>query len=78
MRGPMIGLFVGYRHISKKSYANWFAGLDWKTAFTKMTRSYQADLQSGDDKRYQDHMLTLKVGWMFPFFGRSSDKIYYY
>ena len=78
MRGPMTGLFLGYRHISKKSYANWFAGIDWKVAFTKMTRDFQADLMGGDDKRYTDHMLTLKIGWMFPFFGRSADKIYYY
>ncbi len=78
MRGPMTGLFLGYRHISKKSYANWFVGIDWKIAWTKMTRNYQADLQGGDDTRYTDHMLTLKVGWMFPFFGRSADKIYYY
>lgn len=78
MRGPMSGLFLGYRHLSKKTYANWFAGIDWKVAWTKMTRDYQADLQSGDSKRYTDHMLTLKVGWMFPFFGRSSDRIYYY
>ena len=78
MRGPMAGLFVGYRHISKKAYANWFAGLQWNTAWTKMTRKYQFDLMGGDNKRYTDHMLTLKIGWMFPFFGRSSDKIYYY
>jgi len=78
MRGPMTGLFLGYRHISKKTYANWFAGIDWKIAFTKMTRKYQADLMGGDDTRYTDHMITLKVGWMFPFFGRSSDKLYYY
>ncbi|MBO6117851.1 MAG: hypothetical protein J6P44_04820 [Bacteroidales bacterium] len=78
MRGPMAGLFVGYRHISKKTYANWFAGLQWNTAWTKLTRDYLFDLRSGDDKRYTDHMLTLKVGWMFPFFGRSADKIYYF
>jgi hypothetical protein len=78
MRGPMTGLFLGYRHISKKTYANWFAGIDWKVAFTKMTRKYQADLMGGDNTRYTDHMITLKVGWMFPFFGRSSDKIYYF
>ncbi|MGP1514559.1 MAG: hypothetical protein ACTTJH_01215 [Bacteroidales bacterium] len=78
MRGPMTGLFIGYRHISKSSYANWFAGIDWKIAFTKMTRDFQADLKGGDSKLYTDHMITIKIGWMFPFFGRSADKIYYY
>ncbi|MBP3254449.1 MAG: hypothetical protein J6M30_08075 [Bacteroidales bacterium] len=78
MRGPMAGMFIGYRHISKKSYANWFAGVQYSLAFTKMTRKYQFDLMSGDNKRYTDRMLTFKVGWMFPFFKRAADKIYYF
>lgn len=78
MRGPMAGLFLGYRHISKKAYANWYAGVHYNIAWTKMTRDYQFDLMSGDNTRYTDHMITLKIGWMFPFFGRSSNKIYYY
>ncbi|MCF0210886.1 MAG: hypothetical protein HUK18_06220 [Bacteroidales bacterium] len=78
MRGPMASIMVGYMHISKKTYANWYVGAQLYYASTKMTRKYQFDLMSGDDKRYNDYMLTLKLGWMFPFFGRKADKIYYY
>jgi hypothetical protein len=78
MRGPLASCFLGYLHMSKKSYANWYVGAQFYTCWTKMTRKYQFDLRRGDDKRYTDYMLTLKLGWMFPFFGRSSDKIYYF
>ncbi|MBR1769219.1 MAG: hypothetical protein IJ748_02040 [Bacteroidales bacterium] len=78
MRGPMASLFLGYMHLSKRTYANWYAGLQLYMAKTKMTRKYQFDIMGGDDKRYTDYMLSLKIGWMFPFFGRSADKIYFY
>lgn len=78
MRGPMASIMLGYMHISKKTYANWYAGIQFYSAWTKMTRDYQFDLMSGDDKTYTDYMLTLKLGWMFPFFGRKADKIYFY
>ena len=42
-----------------------------------MTRDYQFDLRGGDDNVYYDRMLTIKFGWMFPFFGRKADKIYF-
>ncbi|MCQ2326747.1 MAG: hypothetical protein MJZ71_04220 [Bacteroidales bacterium] len=78
MRGPMASIFLGYMNLSKKTYANWYAGVQFNSAWTKMTRDYQFDLMSGDDKLYTDYMLTLKVGWMIPFFGRSADKIYFF
>lgn len=77
MRGPMVSAFLGYIHMSKKKYINFYAGIQFDNAFTKMTRKYQFDLHSGDDKLYTDQMLTLKIGWMFPFFGRKADKIYF-
>lgn len=77
MRGPMLTTFVGYIHMSKNSFANFFIGVQMDNAWTKMTREYQFDLKGGDDKLYHDGMFTLKVGWMFPFFGRDADKIYF-
>ncbi|MCH3924755.1 MAG: hypothetical protein LKE30_07560 [Bacteroidales bacterium] len=78
MRGPMVSSMIGYMHISKKSYANWYVGAQFYAAFTKMSRKYQFDLMSGDNTLHHDYMLSLKLGWMFPFFGRSADKIYFY
>ena len=77
MFGPMLSSFVGYVHMSKKSFANFFVGLRFDNAWTKMTRDYQFDLRGGDDNVYYDRMLTIKFGWMFPFFGRKADKIYF-
>ena len=74
----MASVFLGYIHLSKKTYANWYAGVQGYMARTKMSRKYQFDLMSGDDKRYTDYMLSAKVGWIFPFFGRKADKIYFY
>ncbi len=78
MRGYMLSLFFGYTHMSKKNYANWYAGVQGYMARTKMSRKYQFDLMSGDNNTYTDYMLTLKLGWMFPFFGRKADKIYFF
>ncbi len=78
MRGFMLSGFIGYMHMSKKNFLNFYAGIEFNQAWTKMTRNYQFDLKSGDNKLYQDRMLTLKFGWMFPFFGRDTDKVYYY
>ncbi len=77
MRGAMASVFIGYIQMSKKNFANFYLGVQIDNAFTKMTREYQFDLRRGDDKIYHDGMLTLKIGWMFPFYGRDADKIYY-
>lgn len=77
MRGVMVSGFLGYIHMSKKNFANFYVGLQVDNAWTKMTRKYQFDLRGGDNKLYYDGMFTLKIGWMFPFYGRDADKIYY-
>ncbi len=77
MRGAMISGFLGYIHMSKKNFANFYLGVQMDNAWTKMTRVYQFDLRGGDNKLYYDGMFTLKIGWMFPFYGRDADKIYY-
>ncbi|MBP1630407.1 MAG: hypothetical protein H6Q15_1300 [Bacteroidetes bacterium] len=78
MRGFMLAGFIGYIHMSKKNFTNFYLGLEFNQAWTKMTREYQFDMRSGDNNIYQDRMWTVKLGWMFPFYGRDSDKVYYY
>jgi hypothetical protein len=63
--------------MSKKNFANFYLGVQVDNSWTKMTRDYQFDLRRGDNNLYYDGMLTFKIGWMFPFYGRSADKIYY-
>lgn len=78
MRGLITSAFVGYMHMSKKNFLNFYLGVEFNQAWTRMTRDYQFDLKSGDNTIYQDRMFSFKFGWMFPFFGRDSDKVYYY
>lgn len=78
MRGGMLSAFVGYLNMSKNTFTNFYIGIEFNQAWTKMTRKYQFDLHSGDNKIYQDRMWTFKLGWMFPFYGRESDKVYYF
>lgn len=77
MRGAMVSAFLGYIHMSKKNFANFYIGVQLDNAWTKMTREYQFDLMGGDNNIYHDGMWTFKIGWMFPFYGRESDKIYF-
>lgn len=78
MRGIMVSGFLGYIHMSKKSFTNFYVGLEFNQAWTKLTRDYQINYNFSADKIFQDRMWTLKVGWMFPFFGRDADKVYYF
>lgn len=78
MRGFMLSSFVGYIHMGKTNFTNFYLGLEFNQAWTKMTRKYQVDLKGGDNTIYQDRMWTIKLGWMFPFYGRDADKVYYY
>ena len=64
--------------MSKKSYTNFYVGLEIDQAWTKSTRDYQINYNLSKNKIFQDRMFTIKVGWMFPFFGRDADKIYYF
>jgi hypothetical protein len=77
MRGPMLSGFIGYLFFGKYSFANFYAGIQLDQAWTKMTRIYQADLRSGDTKRYSDRMLTFKAAWIFQFRNPTSERIYY-
>ncbi len=78
MRGVMLSGFVGYMHMSKKSFTNFYIGIEFNQAWTKTTREYQINYDYSYDKVFQDRMWTIKAGWMFPFFGRDADKVYYY
>lgn len=78
MRGFMLSGFFGYIHMSKKSFTNFYIGLEFNQAWTKLTREYQVNYNYDYNKIFQDRMWTIKIGWMFPFYGRDSDKVYYY
>lgn len=78
MKGLMVSGFIGYLHMSKKSYTNFYIGLELDQAWTKLTRDYQINYNLSPNKIFSDRMWTVKVGWMFPFFGRDADKIYYF
>lgn len=78
VRGIMASGFIGYLNMSKKSYTNFYVGLEIDQAWTKSTRDYQINYNLSKNKIFQDRMFTIKVGWMFPFFGRDADKIYYF
>jgi hypothetical protein len=78
MRGIMLSGFVGYLHMGKSNFANFYIGLEFNQAFTKMTRKYQVNFDGDYNKINLDQMWTLKIGWMFPFYGKNTDKEYYY
>ncbi|MDR1725618.1 MAG: hypothetical protein LBR28_04435 [Bacteroidales bacterium] len=77
MRGPMLSSFIGYLFFGKYTFANFYAGIQYDIAFTKLTRKYQADLRGGDPNWYSDRMLTLKAAWIFQFHNPTSERIYY-
>ena len=64
--------------MGKKNFTNFYFGLEFNQAWTKLTRVYQINYNYDYNKIFQDRMWTIKLGWMFPFYGRDADKVYYY
>ena len=70
--------FIGYQYFGHKNLVNFYAGLEFKQAFTQNRRKYNYDTQSYDTKEKFDFLYGIRIGWMIPFKSRASEEFYYY
>lgn len=76
--GFSLNQFIGYQYFGKTRLINFFAGIEGIQAFTKNRRGYNYDTQKVDTKERFDSMYGIKVGWIIPFYKKTTQEFYYY
>jgi len=74
--GMAIHEFIGYMHIGKSQYFNFFAGFEFYQAWTKCRRDFNFDTMEHDTKNRKDLIYGIKAGWIIPINRRVTDKYY--
>ena len=74
---------IGFVYMSNyQTYINIKVSLDFSQCISTSSRPYTIDnyigLNGKDNSRYIDHLVGLKLTWMFPITGRTSYDYYYY
>ncbi|MDR0971692.1 MAG: hypothetical protein LBM25_04850 [Bacteroidales bacterium] len=77
-RGFSLSVFLGYMHLGRENFTNFYAGIEINQAWTFLTREYQINYNDSYNRVFNDRTITIKAGWLFPFYGRKADKEYYY
>ena len=71
--------YIGYRYMSNNRLLNFYGGIEFTQANTKIRRDYQVDYEI-NDPRYgsrKDYLFTLQVGWILPLYKRPPRDFYY-
>lgn len=76
--GPAISQSIGYHFMGNNGRVNFTFDFEAIEGFTYNQRAYNFDLMSRDDKQRLDVLLTIKLGWFFPLYGKRSNAIGYY
>ena len=76
--GFMTSQMVGYRLMSKKNLTNVYGAIELSQAWTDNRRNYNADLTPDQQGKKMDLLISFKVGWIIPFYGRAPKDYYYY
>lgn len=77
--GFMLTQFIGYFFLdAKHKRVNCYGGIEISEAFTKNRRSWNYDENQKDDKARKDIFVSVKFGWVIPFYRSQTEKFYYY
>ena len=71
--------FIGYRYLSNNKLMNFYCGIEFTQAFTKIRRDYQVDFKI-DDERFgmrKDNLFNFQIGWILPLYRRAPKEFYY-
>ncbi len=76
--GLSINQFIGYQYFGKNRLINFYAGFEGMQAWTKSKRGFNYDLKQEDNKQRLDALYGFRVGWIIPFYKRTTEEFYYY
>jgi len=60
--------YIGYRHLDRNRFLNFFGGFDIMEAFTKNRRGYNFDTQQEDTKNRIDILVGFRIGITLPIY----------
>lgn len=70
--------FLGYIFFSNKKIYNFYGGIECKEAWTSSLREYDFDNRAKDDRKRLDVLIGFKLGWVIPFYQKTTQAFYYY
>jgi hypothetical protein len=76
--GLCISEFVGYMYLGNKRLVSFYAGFEFIQAWTQCRRDYNFSTMTRENNKRFDLMNGIKVGWIIPFYVRTSKNYYYY
>ncbi len=77
--GFMLSQFIGYFFVdAKRKRINVYGGIQIQEGFTKNRRSWNYDENRQDDSLRKDILVSLKLGWIIPFYRTQTEKYYFY
>jgi len=75
--GYAINGFVGYMHLSKNRFINFYGGFDITQGWTKSLRKFNYDTQLPDTKVNSDMLYGFRLGWIIRLNKRTVQEYYY-
>lgn len=75
--GFAVNGFVGYMHLSKNRFINFFGGFDITQGWTKSLRKFNYDTQQPDTKTNSDLLYGFRLGWIIRLNKRTNQEYYY-
>lgn len=71
--------FFGYQYFSNNRLLNFYAGVEFTQAFTRIRRGYQVDFEVNDPRfgSRMDNLFSIQFGWMLPLYKRPPKEFYY-
>lgn len=75
--GYALNAFIGYMHLSKNRFLNFYGGFDFTQGWTNNLRKFNYDTRQEDTKTYSDMLYGFKVGWIIRLNKRTQQEYYY-
>ncbi|MFO8054716.1 MAG: hypothetical protein R6U19_06080 [Bacteroidales bacterium] len=76
--GLAVSEFFGYLHMGSNRLSSFYIGVELIQAWTKPRRDYNFKTMQKDTGERFDSLYGLRIGWVIPLYGKSSDQYYYY
>ncbi|MBI2281995.1 MAG: hypothetical protein HYU68_15070 [Bacteroidetes bacterium] len=75
--GYAANVFIGYMHLSKNRFINFFGGFDFIYGQTQSLRKFNYDTQQADTEYSSNILYGFNVGWIIRLNKRTKDEFYY-
>lgn len=75
--GPCVSAFTGYYNFGNRRRINFFAGVEFTTAFTRNRRGFNFDTRQADNTLRTDQLWGLRAGWIIPLYKKIPNTYYF-